>query len=223
MEKSRLNRESRDRKSERMVKKSGPWHDPQPENGLKKIALQSGIASPSEVGLQLDVRKNGEKSSLELRQAFKPTPLVKDSSESLPGQPQQGRPKLSKDTETRKQKQFKPQTGAKLLLWATQAQDNISNIINPIMLEFYQKKNLRSLSNAEAKELENLKAEILFGLKPFCTINSEYILEKISTINNQYLPHYSVWIKGIVSEFGRELTIDEQKQAKAAYYSFINQ
>ena len=80
----------------------------------------------------------------------------------------------------RKQKQFKPQTGASLILWASEAQENIANIINPIMLEFYQKKNLRSLSNAESKELENLKAEILFGLKPFCTINSDHILEKIS-------------------------------------------
>lgn len=223
MEKSRLNRESRDRKSDRMVKKSGPWHDPQPENGLKKIALQSGVASPSEVGLQLDARKNGEKSSLELRQAFKPTQLAKDSPESLPGEPQQGRPKLSKDSQKRKQKEFKPQTGASLILWASQAQENIASIINPIMLEFYQKKNLRSLSSTEVKELENLKAKILFGLKPFCTINSEYISEKISEINHQYLQGYSVWIKGVVSELGRELTADEQKQAKATYYAFINQ
>jgi hypothetical protein len=223
MEKSRLNREARDRKSERMVKKSGPWHDPQPENGLKKIALQSGVASPSEVGLQLDARKNGEKSSLELRQAFKPTQLAKDSPESLPGEPQQGRPKLSRDSEKRKQKEFRPQTGASLILWASQAQENIASIINPIMLEFYQKKNLRSLSSTEVKELENLKAEILFGLKPFCTINSEYISEKISEINHQYLQGYSVWIKGVVSELGRELTADEQKQAKATYYAFINQ
>jgi hypothetical protein len=223
MEKSRLNREARDRKSERMVKKSGPWHDPQPENGLKKIALQSGVASPSEVGLQLDARKNGEKSSLELRQAFKPTQLAKDSPESLPGEPQQGRPKLSRDSEKRKQKEFRPQTGASLILWASQAQENIASIINPIMLEFYQKKNLRSLSSTEVKELENLKAEILFGLKPFCTINSEYISEKISNINHQSLEGYSVWIKGVVSELGRELSSDEQKQAKATYYAFINQ
>jgi hypothetical protein len=39
MEKSRLNRESRERKSDRMIQKSGPWHDPQFQNSLKKIAL----------------------------------------------------------------------------------------------------------------------------------------------------------------------------------------
>lgn len=223
MEKSRLNREFRDRKSDRMIKKSGPWHDPQVENGLKKIALQSGVASPSEVGLELNPRKKGEKNSLELRQAFKPTSLVKDSPESLPGKPQQGRPKLSRDSEKRKTKEFRPQTGASLMLWASTAQEHIADIINPIMLEFYQKKNLRSLSNTEVKELENLKASLLFVLKPFCTINSEDIAKKISNINHQYLQDYSVWIKGVMSELGRELTSDEQKQAKATYYALINQ
>ena len=78
MEKVRINREQKDRKTDKMVKKTSPWHDPQPENSLKKIALQSGIASPSEVGLQLDPKKEGEKTHLELRQT-KPTKLAKDS------------------------------------------------------------------------------------------------------------------------------------------------
>ena len=88
MEKTRLNRETRDRKSDRMVKKSGPWHDPQFENSLKKISLQLGIAAPSQVGLNLDKKKPGEKTSLEMKMAAsppKPTKLVNDpSSESLP-------------------------------------------------------------------------------------------------------------------------------------------
>ena len=88
MEKTRLNRETRDRKSDRMVKKSGPWHDPQFENSLKKISLQLGIAAPSQVGLNLDKKKPGEKTSLEMKMAAsppKPTKLANDpSSESLP-------------------------------------------------------------------------------------------------------------------------------------------
>ncbi len=222
IEKSRLNREYRDRTSNRMVKKASPWHDPQPENSLKKIALQSGVASPSEVGLELDPRKKGEKTSLELRQAFKPTPLAKDSPESLPGEPQQGRPKLSKDQAPRKQKQFAPQTGAKLLLWATQAQENINDIINPIMLEFFNKKNLRSLSNDQLKELEHLKTGIFFNLKPFCTISEEQILEQIQHINTQTIDQYSVWLRQLSSEIGKDLTVDDQKQAKASFYNFVH-
>jgi hypothetical protein len=223
MEKTRLNREKRDRTSERMIKKAGPWHDPQPDNALKKIALQNGIVTPSEVGLVLGPKKKGEKSAIELKQkALPPTPLAKDSPESLPGIPQQGRPKLSKDTEPRKTKKFSPQTGATLHLWATQAQENINEIINPIMLDFYSKKNLRSLSNAQGKELENLKTGILFNLKPFCTINSENITANINTINTSIIDQYSVWLRQLSSELGRDLTVDDQKQAKASYYSFIH-
>lgn len=223
MEKSRLNKENRDRKTSRMINKAGPWHDPQPENNLKKIALQSGIAAPSEVGLQLEPKKSGEKNSLEMRQALQPTKLGKDSPESLPGQPQQGRPKLSKDTEQRKTKTFVPQTGASLMLWASSSQDNIAEILNPIMLDYYGKKNLRSLSSVESKELENLKSHLLFNLDPFCTINKDLVLAKLSQINHQFLNQYSVWIKSIVSDLGRELTVEEQKQTKSTYYAFINQ
>lgn len=222
MEKSRLNRENRDRKSDRMIKKAGPWHQPHPENDLKKIALQSGVASPSEVGLILDPKKKGEKNSLELRQAFKPTQLVKDSPESLPGEPQQGRPKLSKDSTKRKTKQFTPQTGASLLLWSTQAQEQINETINPIMLEFFGKKNLRSLSNEQTRELENLKTGLFFNLKPFCTISKEILLDNIKTLNHKIIDQYSVWLRELSSVVGRDLTVDDQKQAKASFYSFIN-
>ncbi|MAR20530.1 MAG: hypothetical protein CMD25_00465 [Flavobacteriales bacterium] len=221
MEKIRLNREKRERKSDRMIPKSSPYHDPQPENSLKKIALQSGVASPSEVGLELDPKKDGEKSSLEMRQAFKPTKLAKDSKESLPGQPQQGRPRNSKDKEQRKERTFTPQTGASLHLWASAAQDEISEIINPILLDFFGKKNLRSLANDQSKELENIKSSILFNSTPFCTINKEYVQEKLNNLDTQHLTTYSVWLRQLASELNKDLTVDDQKQAKASFYCLL--
>jgi len=223
MEKVRLNRESKDRRSKRMVQKASPWHDPQPENSLKKIALQSGVASPSEVGLDLDPKKAGEKSSLEMRQALKPTKLAKDSPESLPGEPQQGRPKLSKDKEKRQERTFKPQTGASLLLWSSDAQEKISAIINPILLDFYGKKNLRSLSNDQLKELENVKNNIFFNTQPFCTINDQYVSKQLSNLNNTYLNEYSVWLRQLASTLNKDLSVDEQKQAKSSFYCMLHQ
>jgi hypothetical protein len=148
--------------------------------------------------------------------------LAKDSPESLPGEPQQGRPRLSKDKQQRQQRTFLPQTGASLQLWASAAQDSISDIINPILLDFYGKKNLRSLSNDQTKELENVKSSILFNSKPFCTINKEYIQEKLSNLDNQYLSNYSVWLRQLASQLNRDLTVDDQKQAKASYYCLLN-
>jgi hypothetical protein len=228
MEKIRLNRELRDRNSERMVPKASPWHDPQFENSLKKIALQGGVATPSQVGLDLPKKKPGEKTVLEMRQAnspSKPTQLAKDSPESLPGQPGEGRPRNSKDTEQRKERTFKPRTGASLTIWANEAQDKISEIINPIMLSFYNKKNLRSLSSEETKELEQTKTKILFSYLPFSTINEENVMSAMSNLNknehNKVLKTYLSYVKSINNDLNRQLSVDEQKQAKASFYTMV--
>ena len=228
MEKSRLNREKRDRKSERMIDKAGPWYDPTIDNSLKKIALQTGVATPSQVGLELEKKKSNEKSALEMRQPSSPSPstkLANDSPESLPGVPGQGRPKNSKDSNTRKTKVFRPQTGAKLLLWASEAQDKISQIVNPILLDFYNKKNLRSLSNEEIKELDSIKTKLLFTLEPLANINAEQIIDIFNNINefdnNESILAYSVWLKELKADMNKELTVDEQKQAKASFYSMV--
>lgn len=221
MEKSRLNRENRDREGNRMVQKAGPWHDPAPENALKKIALQSGIVSPSQVGLELDKKKSGEKSALEMKQPPIPNKKANDSPESLPGVPQQGRPKLSNDTSKRKTKTFQPQSGAALLLWASEAQDKISDIINPTMLEFYNKKNLRSLSSEQTKELDNLKTGIFLNLEPFCIIENNSVLSQINNVNNELISSYSVWLRQLSSTLGKDLSVDDQKQAKASFYSYL--
>ena len=226
MEKIRLNRENRERKSERMVKKSGPWHDPQFENSLKKMSLQLGIATPSQVGLHLDPKKSGEKTAIEMKMPTMgpSTKLVNDpSSESLPKEAGEGRPKLSRDQQKRKQKEFKPRTGAKLNIWAINAQDKIAEIINPIFLEFAQKKNLRSLSGSETEELDSLKTKILFNLQPFCNIDQEQILTIVDRNNgaNYVCSHYNDWIKSLKFDLGRELSTEENKQAKASYYSMV--
>lgn len=225
MEKSRLNRETRERESERMVQKSGPWFDPQIENSLKKIALQTGTVAPSQVGLELEKKKSGEKTALELKQPSIPTKLANDSSESLPGQPGQGRPKNSKDITKRQTKKFSPQTGASLEIWAAKAQDKINEIINPILLDFYNKKNLRSLSSAETTEAETIKTKILFGLKPFDKITADIILHSFANVDNinqtTLLKDYNSWIKEISSKLNSNLSVDEQKQAKASFYSMV--
>lgn len=154
-----------------------------------------------------------------------PTKLAKDSPESLPGQPGAGRPKNSKDTNQRKTKTFKPQTGASLTLWAAEAQDKISQILNPVLLEFYNKKNLRSLSNEETKEIEAIKTKILFGLDPFGTVSTEIINKIFPDINKEeyktILMGYNNWLKQLANDLNKQLSMEEQKQAKAAYYSTL--
>jgi hypothetical protein len=228
MEKSRLNRETRERKSERMVPKAGPWNDPQVENALKKIALQTGTVTPSQVGLELEKKKSGEKTALEQKtppQSGPSTKLANDSPESLPGIPGQGRPKLSKDSAPRKSKKFSPQTGASLMLWANEAQDKINDMLNPILLDFYNKKNLRSLSKAESKEMDSVKTKILFSLTPTCTIDPDLMSRALANIHAKehatIIGAYNNWLKPIKTEINRDLTVDEIKQLKSSFYSLV--
>jgi hypothetical protein len=226
IERSRLNRESRDRAAERMIPKSGPWHDPQFENALRKISLQLGIAAPSQVGLELDPKKSGEKNALELKQALTPPKIppgsTNPSQDKLPKEPGEGRPKLSKDSEQRKDRKFSPRTGASLRLWATAAQEDIGGIINPILLEFFNKKNIRSLSNIENKQLEDLKTNILFQFNPYSSISEAEIVKQISEpIDHNLINNYYSWLKLISIDINRELTVDEIKQAKASFYDMV--
>jgi hypothetical protein len=225
MERSRLNREVRDRESNRMVKKAGPWYDPQFENSLKKIALQGGTATPSQVGLQLEKKRAGEKTILEMRMSNRPTKLANDSPESLPKEAGEGRPKLSKDQGPRKTKKFSPQTGASVLLWANEAQEKIADIVNPILLDFYQKKNLRSLSREETEESENVKTKIFFSFQPLSTISPDQVLSALSSINSTdhtvIMQTYKNWLNNLKYEMNRELSVEEVKQAKASFYSSV--
>ena len=228
MERYRLNRESRDRNSERMVQKSGPWHDPQLDNALKKIALQTGIVAPSQVGLELEKKKSGEQAAMDQKQTSppqkSPTQLAKKP-ESLPGQPQQGRPKNSQDTEKRKPKEFAPQTGAKLMMWVNEAQEKINSCLNPILLDFYQKKNLRSLSNKEYEEVDTFKNKVLFSLAPFEDLSDNNIVSGLAEIDQKNTKNlvmgYNIWLKTLSSDLDKQLTVEELKQAKAAYYIHI--
>ncbi len=52
MEKTRLNRETRDRKSDRMVKKSGPWHDPQFVKLFKENFFATRNSGPKSGGIK---------------------------------------------------------------------------------------------------------------------------------------------------------------------------
>jgi hypothetical protein len=228
MERVRLNRESNDRSAERMVPKMGPYNNL--ENDMKKIALQLGLATPSEVGLDLMEKQKGQKTLLEIRneldikkaiEAPKSNPF--GGSNTSPGRPGQGRPQSQKDSTKRKTKQFAPQTGASLILSANKLQEKINNAVNPILLNFYKKKNMRSLSDQEYIEAEIFKSKLLFSMSPQDKHNDETIIKNIESINsiNPIYSQYNKFITNLEKSIGKELSIEENKQAKAYFYSLV--
>lgn len=110
-------------------------------------------------------------------------------------------------------------------MWANDAQDKINKLINPALLEFYNKKNLRSLSNEENKELDLIKTKILFALTPFTSIGNEQISHTFSNLEsfdtNTIVSAYLNWLKNLKAQLNKELTVEEYKQAKASFYSMV--
>ena len=219
MEKVRVKREQRERDNESYVPKSGPYYNPEIEKDLQKISLQTGIVTPSEVGLELEKKKNGEKSAVDLKndalvqkQALAPKTPV--------GVSGQGRPKNSKDSGKRATKKFAPQTGASLQIWANQAQDKINEILNPYFLEFYNKKNMRSLASAEYQEADMAKTKLFFLLEPFEKINQESLLNKLSNIDqdNKLYSQYKNYSRTVASEIDHELSSEELKTVKTIVF-----
>ena len=224
MEKLRVNQEHKEHKRRTTPPKVSPYHDANFESAIKKLGVQLGMLTPSEVGVDLSSKDSDQQNLLELKDKFekpkKPVVTEKNS-----GQPGEGRPMNSKDTEKRKEKEFAPQTGASLSIWAINAQETISDIVNPIMLDFYGKKNLRSLSHIESSELEEVKSKILFNIKPYSIIDRDAVELVFNTINTQanleLMGHYIDWQKSVQQNLPHTMSLDDQKQAKASFYSMV--
>ena len=211
MEKTRVKREQKQRDSNSYVAKSGPFYKPEIDKELKKIALQNGTVAPSEVGLELEPKKTGEKSALDLKSAQAP------KGGGPVGVSGQGRPKNSKDGYKRKEKKFAPQTGASIHLWALEAQDKINEIINPYLLEFYKKKNMRSLSSLEYNEAETIKNKILFSLDISEKLTDDYLLSKLQTIDSEAVKQSYAGFIRFRKDFSHDLTTDQIKNLKSFY------
>jgi hypothetical protein len=166
IESYRTLREEKGRETGKVPTQIGPFVGTDNESQFKKMAMQSGISAPSEVGLELNDKKDGEESLIDKQQ--KMAELSKP-----PGQPGQGRPKNSNDKNKRKQKVVKPSTKAffDLTQWANIAQDVISEALNPVILKHFNKKNMRSLTDAEYKMGDKLKKKVFFNTEPFSNID----------------------------------------------------
>ena len=230
IEQKRILNETKQRDRGAMQEKVSPYHAVDKEYGLEKIALQTGVATPSEVGLDLNERKDGESPALEMRtkkreekkddgpkQQVLPFPQENDNT----GVP--GRPKNSNDTEQRKPRGFKPALKASIELWAKKTQDKISKTVNPALLAQFDKKNMRSLSSEEFEQAEKIKFEILCNLDYKSDLTDELIFASIKKPEHGMCIHNECdqWITEASEDFGRRLSIEEIRSIRASYYCYL--
>ena len=160
LERVRISKDYRKIKSGKIPPKSSPYHNPNINDDLKKIILQNGGVAPSEVGLDLKEKKEGEKSIKELdaEQAQKIQDKIGKQSNlesKNKGTPGEGRPIGTKDKEqrTRKEKPRKAVGFINLFNWANDIQDQINTVMTPFILDHYSKANLRGLNKEQVKKV----------------------------------------------------------------------
>ena len=174
IERVRVRREERERANDSASpKKAGPYHNPQHKDDMAKIALTKDI-------LDSEYLENLGVPYADPPAVEPPSSDAPKDSENKPIQ-DNGRPKFSRDTQKRKQKRVLPRSSdaTSKTLWAMEAQAKISEIVSPIALGHFGKKNIRSLNKAEVDQLEHLKLCILTGMQPFMDINEGVIKQLI--------------------------------------------
>ena len=140
--------------------------------------------------------------------------------ENLPGTPNEGRPQNSRDTEPRESRTVNPITKALTHAKAKIAQEQISKIVNPMLLDMYQKKDFRSLSSIQSEEAEAIKFGILYNLASLSEISTENIQTALSKrLPSQISKSYNNWLAEFVKEIGRKPTVDESRAMQALIYS----
>ncbi len=231
MEIIRVNRERRKRDKGTWPEKASPYHNPQWEVDLKKIILQSGGVAPSEVGLELEDKKEGEQSRHEQMEEMQ-VKLAKTNNqekvsqqENKPTNPK-GRPKNSKDKNKRQRRTVKPRTSAEnfvnLFIWANNAQKVVSDILTPAILNKYNKKTLRSLTKDEADTAEALKLKVLCNLLPYQDIDEELVYNLL-TDDIDYDLDITTAIKVLVNQFNnkndKKPTLEELRQIQSSAYA----
>lgn len=177
IERVRVRREERERTNDVAApKKASPYHNPQHKNDVAKIAMTKDVLDNDEYLESLGLPP----SSMEkpVKEEVKKLPLDTENIEPVN---ENGRPKFSKDTQKRKEKRVLPRSSdaTAKTLWAMEAQTKISEIVSPVALAHFDKKNVRSLNKAEVDQLEHLKLCILTGMQPFMEIDEAVVKQLI--------------------------------------------
>lgn len=220
IEKTRIRREEQARRNDSVTpQKASPYHNPNLRNDVAKILVtKDGVDNSFYEELELP------KQDIPL-----PTPVAGKGIPSAPkvpeGNPQGGRPNNAKDIVKRKQKRVLPKSGeSTAVLWAFNAQKTIAETVTPMILDYYNKKNVRSLTKAEFDQLEYLKLCLLTGLEPFMELTPEIIKELIEA-NHKPTAAFISKVDDEITNFvyinNRKPTVDEMKYIYATVYTEI--
>lgn len=214
-------KEERMRKSGKLPPKAGPFYNAMIEEDLKKIILQSGGVAPSEIGVELLPRKDGEKPLAEVTEKFK--------AQFKPKPTLGGRPNNAKDSKKRKKKVVKPRKSVgqigdfmHLFNWANEAQFKINELLTPAILENTSKANLRQLTDDEVDAFEDMKLRILYKTPAYASINLENVYNILSTdtlIGADFIKSCQTLVYIFEKKNNRKPTLKEMREIQSSAYA----
>ena len=182
VEKIRLKREMKSRDRDDSPNKAGPYHNPQHDHEIEKIALNKDLLDDEyleEKGLPLRdviIEDNPKK------EENPAVPKIEERDE-MPSE-KNGRPPNSIDTKPRKQRVEKPRTApglADLIDWSQDSYNKISECVTMAFLKANNKKNLRQVTKAELFDVERIKFDVLTNLDLLCEVNDNVIHQHLAS------------------------------------------
>lgn len=217
IEKTRIRREEQARRNDNTTpQKASPYHNPNLRNDISKVLVTKDGLDDSFYD-ELDLPKK------DLPVATPAGGGTQNGPKSPEGNPQGGRPLNTKDSIKRKTKRVLPKSGeSTAVLWAFNAQKTIAETVTPMILDFYNKKNVRSLTKGEFDQLEYLKLCLLTGLEPFIELNPEIIKSLIDSAHKPtqaFVNKVSDEIENFVYINSRKPTVEEMKYIYATVYT----
>lgn len=226
LERIRIRKETKSKMDGSDPPKLGPFKAI--EEDLKKIALQGGTVTPSQIGLNLADSNPDEQTPLDIKheqalklQKAKPPGMGGGNSNlSKPkGIPQQGRPRTSTDKTKRKTKTFKPKIKAALAVWVNNCQEYIADNLSEGFLKQFDKSNMRQLSTEQAALIENVKFGILLNIEPMTKMSKETLQAALEQKVYNDMEYLTGELKKIfVNNFNKEITLPELRELQKAYY-----
>ena len=209
IEKSKIRRESKKR-GKSIPEKASPYHNPEKLHEYKKILLSGGTITPSEFGIKLEEREGKQLSRIEQQM----NSIKERKAQVNPN----GRPRNIIETEKRDKKQgddMRMSRSKQFLVWCSEAQSKISDVITKAVLESTNTKNVRSLTGEQKQGLERLKAHCLFNMEPFSELTKHNIFLSFSKKRN------SEFVDDINKILSHKNTVEQKRNSLCMLY-FLN-
>lgn len=252
VELARVKREWRAQKNKQVPSKVSPFHNANGELELKKTFAVSGNHTPSEFGLEMEERKEGEtplvdkQAKLAERQSKVDMQASKQDQDhefrmdrlhlkhgthpsqmaAAPGKP--GRPAGKKDSGARKQKRVTPRASAVLMqtmAWAEQAMAGVGKVAAPSLLRARGKKTLRELTDEDTRNFEALKFHALCKLDPSQPVDEKVIKRALAgdlSVPRPVDDLVKAAVARHVEQTGSEPTVDVLRKYRAGAFALFN-